>query len=85
MINEEKGLQSGVFTYNYEQRQLELFDMPLRRGCLMEVWIFQYWLPGHLQRDASGWYLLTFDYVEVRLRSGLCARYLEPFLSFHKK
>lgn len=85
MIDEKEEQQSGIFTYNYEQRQLELFELPLQRGCLTEVWVFQHWLPGHLQRDANGWYLLTFDYVEIRLRSGLYARYLEPFLSFHKR
>lgn len=83
MLNEGKELRSGIFTYNYEQKQLELFDLPLQRGRQMEVWVLHHWLSGHLQRDDVGWYLLTFDYVEIRLRSGLRARYLDPFLFFH--
>lgn len=85
MLNEGRELRSGIFTYNNEQKQLELFDLPLQRGLLIEVWVLYHWLPGHLQRDDVGWYLLTFDYVEIRLRSGLRARYLDPFLHFHTR
>lgn len=85
MLQEGPELPAGIFCYNNERRQLELFDLPLQRGRLIEVWVYDDWLPGHLQRDASGWYLLTFDYVEIRLRAGLCARYRDPFLSFYAR
>lgn len=85
MLNEEKELRSGIFIYNSEQKQLELFDLPLQRGRLIEVRVFHHWLPGHLQQDDRGWYLLTFDYVEIRLRSGLRARYRDPFLCFRTR
>jgi len=85
MLQEGTELPTGIFRYNHERQQLELFDLPLQRGHLLEVWVHDDWLPGHLQRDASGWYLLTFDYVEIRLRAGLCARYPDPFLSFNAR
>ena len=34
-----------------------------------------HWIPGQLDKDAKGWYLITSDKVEIRLRSGLAARF----------
>ncbi|HWS84614.1 MAG TPA: response regulator, partial [Ktedonobacteraceae bacterium] len=53
----------------------------LRRREQVEAYIMGHWIPGELEKDAIGWYLITADKVEIRLRSGLTARFPEVPIS----
>src|SRR5438552_10123848 len=71
----------GTVMYNSEWDSLELDGHELQSGDKVEISIFGYWIPGQIALDRSGWHLLTPDQVEIRLHSGLTARYSEPGIS----
>lgn len=73
---------SGPLIYNDEQKRLELKEYPLTQGERIEIRLMGYWIPGSIQLDKGGWYLLTYDYVGIRLHAGLTARRLQNMLSF---
>jgi Domain of unknown function (DUF5348) len=73
---------SGPLIYNDEQKQLELKGYPLQRGERIEIRLMGYWIPGSIQLDKGGWYLLTYDYVGIRLHAGLMARRLRHEFTF---
>jgi hypothetical protein len=73
---------SGPLVYNDEQKRLELKGYPLRCGEKIEIRLMGYWIPGSIQLDKGGWYLLTYDYVGIRLRAGLTARRFHRLLTF---
>jgi hypothetical protein len=72
----------GLLVYNDEQKRLELKGYPLQRGEKIEIRLMGYWIPGFIQVDKGGWYLLTYDYVGIRLRAGLTARRFRHLLTF---
>lgn len=63
------------------QTQLSLDGRILIPGDLLEVSVFGHWIPGRVEVDASGWYLLTLDQVGIRLSHGLRARLVLNSLS----
>lgn len=65
---------SGPLIYNDEEKCLELKGYPLQYGEKIEIRLMGYWIPGSIQLDKGGWYLLTYDYVGIRLRAGLTVR-----------
>src|SRR2546421_7195164 len=71
----------GTLMYNSERDSLELDAYELQKGERVEISVFGYWIPGQVASDTSGWHLLTPDQVEIRLHSGLTARYSEPGIS----
>jgi hypothetical protein len=75
MIEERKSkLLTGILIDHKIQTSLALNEHHLQCGDQIEVRVMGYWIPGSLQQDTSGWYLLTQDHVGIRLRSGLTAR-----------
>jgi hypothetical protein len=50
----------------------------LQPGAMIELRVMNYWIPGRIERDRIGWYLVSFDQVGIRLRAGLVARFPEP-------
>lgn len=73
---------SGPLVYNGEQKRLELKGYPLQQGERIEIRLMGSWIPGSIQLDKGGWYLLTYDYVGIRLRAGLTARHVRHMLTF---
>lgn len=73
---------SGPLVYNDEQKRLELKEYPLLQGERIEIRLMGHWIPGSMQLDKGGWYLLTYDYVGIRLHAGLTARRLHHMLTF---
>jgi len=73
-------MSSGTLIYHLEHNLLELNGLALRHREQVEVRIMGHWITGQLGKDAHGWYLITSDKVEIRLRSGLVARL--PDVSF---
>lgn len=73
---------SGPLVYNDEQKRLELKGHPLLQGEKIEIRLMGFWIPGSIQLDKGGWYLLTYDYVGIRLHAGLTARLLRHVLTF---
>ena len=71
----------GTVMYNSERNSLELDGHELQNGDKVDIFVFGYWIPGQIALDTSGWHLLTPDQVEIRLYSGLTARYSEPGIS----
>ena len=67
-------MSSGPLIYHQEHKILELNGLALRYGERVEVRIMGHWISGQLSKDAKGWFLITSDKVEIRLRSGLTAR-----------
>jgi hypothetical protein len=74
MDAEDNNSFSNLLIYNDEQKRLELNGYPLQRGEKIELRLMGYWIAGTIQSDAGGWYLLTYDYVGIRLNAGLTAR-----------
>lgn len=74
-------MSSGTLIYHQKHNRLELNGLALRRREMVEARIMGHWIPGELEKDATGWYLITADKVEIRLRSGLTARFPEAPLS----
>jgi CheY-like chemotaxis protein len=73
-------MSSGILIYHQDDHRLELNGLALRRSEQIEARIMGHWLHGQLEKDTKGWYLITADKVEIRLRSGLAARLPEgPF------
>jgi CheY-like chemotaxis protein len=73
-------MPSGTLIYHLDRNLLELNGLALRHREQVEVRIMGHWIAGQLARDAHGWYLITSDKIEIRLRSGLAARLPEmPF------
>ena len=70
-------ISSGILIHHQDQNRLELNGVALRRREQVETRIMGHWIPGQLDKDAKGWYLITSDKVEIRLRSGLAARFPE--------
>jgi len=70
-------MSSGSLIHHQHQNRLELNGLALRRREQVEVCILRHWIPGQLDKDATGWYLITSDKVEIRLRSGLVGRFPE--------
>jgi hypothetical protein len=60
--------------YNQRYDYLELDGTPVRKEDLLELYVMEYWLCGTVEKDASGWYLVTRDQVGIRLKAGLRAR-----------
>ncbi|HEX6556180.1 MAG TPA: response regulator [Ktedonobacteraceae bacterium] len=71
----------ATLMYNSEGDSLELDGSELQKGERVEISVFGYWIPGQVALDTAGWHLLTPDQVEIRLHSGLKARYSEPGIS----
>ena len=71
----------GTLMYNSKWNSLELDGRELQNGDKVEISVFGYWIPGQIALDRSGRHLLTPDQVEIRLHSGLTARYSEPGIS----
>src|SRR5436853_6575980 len=71
----------GTLMYNSKWNSLELDGRELQNGDKVEISVFGYWIPGQIALDRSGWHLLTPDQVEIRLHSGLTARYSEQGIS----
>jgi CheY-like chemotaxis protein len=74
-------MSSGTLIYHQHHNRLELNGLALRRRELVEARIMGHWISGQLEKDPMGWYLITADKVEIRLRSGLTARFPEVPLS----
>jgi Domain of unknown function (DUF5348) len=75
MISEKQSTAAiGLLTYNHEKKHLELNNILLRCGTSIEIRVIGYWIPGSVQHDNGGWYLLTVDHVGLRLHPGLTAR-----------
>jgi len=74
-------MSSGTLIYHQHHNRLELNGLALRRREQIEARIMGHWLSGQLEKDATGWYLITADKVEIRLRSGLAARFPDVPLS----
>jgi CheY-like chemotaxis protein len=68
-------MYSDILIYHQNDNRLELNGLALRCREQIEVRIMGHWLHGQLEKDATGWYLITSDKVEIRLRSGLAARF----------
>jgi len=60
---------------------LELNGYRLKPGDWLELYVFGHWIPGRVDADASGWYILTLDHVGIRLRAGLRARLTQDTLA----
>lgn len=73
-------MSSGTLIYHLEHNLLELNGLALRRKERVEIRIMGHWITGQLDKDTKGWYLITSDKVEIRLRSGLTARLPEVSL-----
>jgi len=72
----------GTLIHHQQYNRLELNGLALRRRERVEARIMGHWIAGQLDKDAKGWYLITSDKVEIRLRSGLAARLPEaPYSS----
>ena len=56
------------------RRGFSLHGRPLLAGDWLELCIFGHWVPGRVEVDAGGWFLLTLDHVGIRLSDGLAAR-----------
>lgn len=67
-------LDMEQLTYSQKDDRFELHGQPLHHGDRLEVRIFGFWVPGVLAHDQSGWYLITHEQVEVRMRAGLMGR-----------
>ncbi len=72
---------TGTLSYNHRQKILELNGLPLRGGEHIELYVLGHWLPGQVQPDAGGWFLMTPDNVGIRLRAGLRVRMDEHIAS----
>jgi CheY-like chemotaxis protein len=70
-------MSSGPLIHHQDQNRLELNGVALRREEQVEIRIMGHWILGRLDKDVKGWYLITSDKVEIRLRSGLAARFPE--------
>jgi hypothetical protein len=70
----------GRLVYYGDHIALDKHDEPVLQlppGTMIELRIMNYWIPGRVERDRSGWYLVSFDQVGIRLRAGLIARFSE--------
>jgi len=67
-------MNKNRFSYNTDLHRLELDGKTLFEGELIEICVFEHWLPGHAALDSSGWFLITPDLVGIRLLEGLAAR-----------
>ena len=70
-------MRENRFTYHFDQNHLELQGKRLSDGDLVEICVFGHWIAGCLALDSTGWYLLTFDQIGIRLQPGILARFLE--------
>lgn len=61
----------------YFSDHIVLDEHILQPGALIELRIMNYWIPGYIERDKTGWYLVSFDQVGIRLNTGLVARFPE--------
>ena len=78
---EEEKCYPDIITYSVDYHCLQLCRNLLYVGDRIEVRIVGYWIPGHVSRDISGWYLLTNDGVGIRLQTGLTARICQKIAS----
>ena len=72
---------SGTTIRNNEKNYLELDSKVLQYDDWVELQVFGYWIPGRVEHDTGGWYLMTLDNVGIRLRAGLTARFCQPITS----
>jgi CheY-like chemotaxis protein len=67
-------MSSGRLLYHQAQHSFELNGMVLCPGMRIEIYLMGSWISGQLNKDATGWHIITSDHMEIRLRSGLLAR-----------
>src|SRR4051812_13844410 len=68
---------TGILVYDGERDCLLLDGQLLQDGANIEIRVFDAWIPGLIERDSGGWYLITHDQVGIRLHTGLPARMYE--------
>jgi FixJ family two-component response regulator len=68
---------TGILLYDGERDCLLLDGQLLQDGANIEIRVFDAWIPGLIERDSGGWYLITHDQVGIRLHTGLPARMYE--------
>jgi hypothetical protein len=69
----------GSLVYDAASDTMQLHEVPLNCDDWIEVEVFGYWIPGCVKHDSSGWFILTFDQTEIRLRPSLTARFCNLF------
>lgn len=69
-------MSSGKLLYHQEQHSYELNGIVLCPGMWIETHLMGHWISGQLNKDATGWYVITSDHMGgIRLRSGFVARF----------
>lgn len=68
---------TGILVYDGERNCLLLEGQVLQDGSRIEIRVFDAWIPGLIERDSGGWFLITHDQVGIRLHTGLPARMYE--------
>lgn len=71
----ESNYVPGILFYNSHHQMLQLHEQLLTSQLWIELRIFHQWIPGQVQRDATGWYLQTLSHSGIRLHAGLTARF----------
>ncbi len=75
--NVHSNMITGILVYDSDRDCLLLDGQVLQDGTAIEIRVFDAWIPGFVERDASGWSLITHDQVGIRLQTGLLARSFE--------
>jgi hypothetical protein len=71
----DDGEPAGKLSYQPERHCFTLNGQALHVGDGLELAILGYWIPGRVEMNPNGWYLLTLDQVGIRLHAGLTARW----------
>src|SRR5260370_16590957 len=66
-------MSSGKLLYHQKQGYFELNGIVLCPGMWIETHLMGHWVCGQLNKDATGWYIITSDHMGLRLRSGFLA------------
>ncbi|WP_165423702.1 DUF5348 domain-containing protein [Ktedonosporobacter rubrisoli] len=64
-----------IATLAYIEDHLELDGKALQRGDKLEICILGHWIWGRIERDTSGWYIVTPEQVGIRLSSRIPVRF----------
>ncbi len=70
-------MSSGKLLYHQEQHYFELNGIVLCPGMWIETHLMGHWICGQLNKDATGWYVITSAHMGIRLRSGFLARFAQ--------
>ena len=68
-------MSSGKLLYHQEQHYFELNGIVLGPENWIEIHVMGNWISGQINKDLTGWYLITSNQVGLRLRTGLAARF----------